>query len=385
MKRPSPNTGAGGRARGRGAASVFEALAALIESYRQEGTVPLRVGSRKALRSHVSMAPPAAPDEIEQAEQALSCRLPDDYRTFLQRWNGGRLFVGNQTDLYPALHGTAALPQEQAVCDVPGVLIVGQLDDESYLFLDGRAAVAGGWPVYCGEFIAHTLKDPPIAASFAEFLDRYVSGQGAWYWEEYPLAWVQESGTWWRHGLGLYLSRDQWPVPCYRIGLPQPPFAVTPEALRMAVGLREHLISLGAQQVSPADLGIGGNGWAWWFRFASAPLPDIEPHSVAPAVLDQDGWQQLADGMWLHGTANVAYWVSPSVDLRGMLTGAYYWLTWSAGQGEAVALGLKHQLDQIGADLVREPERLPDGCEGVEYIWWTKPGRAEAVPDIRPV
>lgn len=370
---------------------LFERFVSLLEQYAANGSVPMRMGRRHE-PGHVWAGPPARPEDIAEVERQLGHPLPDDYRAFLERWNGAAIFTWGQSHT-PCVFGTHELLDSPSLLDDPRVLTIGMLADEAFLVLDRRVRTAHGWPVYWADELDSAdelLERPAIANSFAEFLDRFVESEGSWYWvRPEPLEWYQDPKTLglWRHGLGLfflpykYYHRDG--VRHYiRLGLPSSSHAMTAPAALIAMGLRDHLLRLGGTFGVPRDFGWPPNHPEWVFGFGSneTALPKFKPADIPPAVLAGGGWQAVAPGLWIHGASGVCFWSRRANTHTGGPPIGTYILTWPVHAAK-VAEPLRERLSRIKTSEF-EPGRLPPGYDGVEFSFWARNG---VPPEILPI
>ena len=372
---------------------MFESFAALLATCQDGGTVVRRDGRRR-FPSRVTAGPPATADDLARLETWLGTALPADYRAFLQRWDGAQLFAiksAHGVNTHPSLFSAREVPERQFPLEDPGVVVIGMLDDEAYFLLDRRRPQAAQWPVWCADECdsAETaLARPPIAASFAEFVDRYVAARGEDYWEPPPPPPVWQSqpaeGPFqerWVHGLGVGLSLERHTRLLYRLYYPSfDPYGLTPEAVLIAVGLRQHLLALGAQALDPTSLSWEPLRSAWLFTFPTDRWRRLDPLSVPPTPIPR-GWQEVASGLWVHGTdssADAAFSVHRSMQ-HGRHSGSYG-LGWRLGNGDAVVQPLRRRLAAL-AQYVTTPRYLPEGYEAEQYHWWKTD---EPPPDVRP-
>ncbi|HEY8346380.1 MAG TPA: SMI1/KNR4 family protein [Symbiobacteriaceae bacterium] len=367
---------------------MFERFVHLLQQYAAQGSVPRRAGCR-VWPSHVRTGPPANPEEIADVERRLGHPLPDDYREFLTRWNGAQIFILDKNDSYesPRIFHTQELLDPPPLLDDPRVLPIGMLDDEAFLVLDRRVQTAPQWPVYWADQLDSAdkvLARPAIAGSLAEFLDRFIEAQGSWYWEPpEPLEWYKDPHTpgLWRHGLGFSFGLYEYQLSSgtryyYRLRLPDSPYAMTAPAALIAVGLRDHLLRLGATFGVPAEFRWRPDNLEWLFGFEEPPRPKVKPCDVPPAVLSGDRWQEVAPGIWVHAPSGVCFWSRrANTHTGGPPTGRYV-LTWPL-HAEKAAEPLRARLRKTGM-YQNEPTHLPPDYDGVEFYWWGKGNAAPA-------
>lgn len=373
---------------------MFEAFAALLVACQDGGTVVRRDG-RHRFPARVTAGSPVPPDDLTLLETWLGRVLPADYRTFLQRWDGAQLFAIQSAygvDNHPSLFAARVVPGSQEFLEDPRVLVIGMLDDEAYFLLDRRHPDAAQWPVYWADesdTAESALARPPIAAGFAQFIERYVAAQGEAYWEPPPppLAWQSQPAEGpfeerWVHGLGIGLNLERHGRLLYRLYYPNfDPYGLTPEALLLAVGLRQHLLALGARALDPASLSWEPLRSAWLFTFPPGQWPRLDPRTVPPAPTPW-GWQEIAAGLWVHGaegSADAALVVRRFL-AHGRHDGSYE-LGWRTGPGEAVVEPLRRRLAAL-AQYVTTAKYLPDDHEAERYHWWKAD---EPPPDVQPL
>ncbi len=115
--------------------------------------------------------PGADPESIKKAEASLGLTLPDDYRQFLTRANGGVGNIGsNYLDLYRVEDLKQLNEQYEVFQYVPGVLLIGSSGGGDAYAFDLRTSP---WSVGEVPFIGMDLEYlEPIATSFSRFLER---------------------------------------------------------------------------------------------------------------------------------------------------------------------------------------------------------------------
>lgn len=148
---------------------MFVAFEELLREQASRGFVLARSG-RKTYNEQTAVGSPAKPAHIALAERAPSVRLPRDYRMFLERWDGARLFVDSDRH-NPHLFRAVELADNQLWYQEDSqLLLIGFLHDEAYVMMDRRSPSADAWPVYRADELDQTeevLARHPIAGSFA--------------------------------------------------------------------------------------------------------------------------------------------------------------------------------------------------------------------------
>lgn len=88
----------------RGITVVLDRLAELVDKGSFDFVISTEQNPQVVL-ARMEMAPPATKEQLKECEGALGTALPPSYRDFLQRWNGGRLWVvyENGQRVYEAL------------------------------------------------------------------------------------------------------------------------------------------------------------------------------------------------------------------------------------------------------------------------------------------
>jgi cell wall assembly regulator SMI1 len=136
--------------------------------------------------------PAASPDEIEKVESELGVELPDDYRSFLQRTNGGDLednFLPPEADagaryLYSAgpnddddifdlvTAATFYSPQSPSDAEIdPDYLPIGEDDGGNVICLKVRGDDRGATYFWAHDAFANTDPFKRLADSFGDFFE----------------------------------------------------------------------------------------------------------------------------------------------------------------------------------------------------------------------
>lgn len=113
--------------------------------------------------------PGSSADSVDAAEKALQRRLPEDYRSFLIKRNGGEGFIGNSYVILFRVEELAQFNREYEVDKyAPGLILFGSNGGGEGFAFDGRKSVM---PIVQIPFVGMELTYADfVADGFSQFL-----------------------------------------------------------------------------------------------------------------------------------------------------------------------------------------------------------------------
>lgn len=345
---------------------MFHDLEAILIKHRQGQTILRRMG-RRTEPACFAVGSPASVSQMSSAEQSLGHRLPDDFKAFLTLWNGAELYISKEYGGGILIHSIEALLEENSASDrfesePRYVLIIGNIENNAELFLDFRQPDKSDWPVYWAdpyETIEEALSREPIAQSFHDFINRLISVQGDYYWEEpdFTPIWRVELPDLWRHGFGWYVAKSRRPQPMIGIGGYDRAPSTSPLAIRILVGIIQFLKKHGATPVLFREGHL--------FSVSEELFSEFDPEVIPPVEMPRAGWVEIEGGIWLHGPEEAACYVHHGYGFDEKPSHTKVTLSWAESEAGDTANAVRKHLEALGAHL-SWPAHVPDGYESAE-------------------